>query len=135
MNKKNKNRKHRTINVKNIGWLVSTTMFFTIVYPFIGYCFWSCINTGGLKTIKPIIWISVFITAYWYWHRNKKVGYLFQYWYDWHRTRSDKKHAKVLQARHEEWLNSPEKARWDAEMRRLEIQEYRNEHEHGKIAK
>lgn len=105
---KRKAPKHKTnikrhINYKNLGWMISTTLFYVVVYPFIGYNFITRRESIDIST-----WVFVSLIAVWYVVRNRKIGYYSTYWNDYF---ENKKH---------DWVDS--KVALYAEQRRTEIE-------------
>ena len=98
------------MNYKNLGWLVSTILFYGVSIPYGVWFFYQTI----IKDIVPdnilMLTISV-ISMLWYNYRNRKVGYGLTYLRNWVQDRKD--------------------AEWQANMRakreRLAIQHHRND--------
>ena len=106
------------MNFKNLGWLVSTILFYWVSIPYGVWFFYQLL----VKDIVPdnilMLTISV-VSMLWYNYRNRNVGYGLTYLRTWVQDRKD--------------------AEWQAEMRakreRLAIQHHVNDRRNDRIAK
>lgn len=89
----------RHINWKNLGWLVSTLMFYGIAIPFLSWFAYQLIHNGIVVNNIPMLIISA-ISIIWYDYRNSPYGYG-NYFREWVMAQDDKKWQTEMRAKRE----------------------------------
>ena len=89
----------RHINWRNLGWLVSTLMFYGIAIPFLGYFMYRLLKHGIVVNNVPMLILSA-ISVFWYEFRNSKFGYG-NYFRNWLMDRQDAEWQAEMRAKRE----------------------------------
>lgn len=89
----------RKINYKNLGWLVSTVLYWCFVAPFLAWYIITTLKTGTAPDATGLFITGMIVI--WYNYRNKSIGYGLTYWRHWNYQYEDRIWKMNIRAKRE----------------------------------